>query len=98
MGYGMEVYGQSGEKRVFNSVWFMSYHSSHEYYLQENSAKTIIIPDYVPDKWGIIDIKIESNGWGRGQYLKLERYTGSIVLRNLNDYDDATFAFVLLRG
>jgi len=94
----MEVYSPSGEKRVFNSVWFMSYHSSHEYYLQENSTKTIIIPDYVPDTWGIINIKIESVRWGWGQYLKLERYTGSIVLKNLDDYNDATFAFVLLRG
>ena len=98
MGYGMEVYGPSGKKRVFDSVWFMSYHSSHDYILQSNSTKTIIIPGYVPDKWGIIEITIELHRFGRGQNLRLERYTGRIVLRNLNQYDKATFSFVLLRG
>jgi hypothetical protein len=98
MSYGMEVYSPSGEKRVFNSVWFMSFHSNHAYVLEKNSTKTILIPDYIPENWGIIDIRIELHRWGWVQNLKLDRYPGKIVLRNLDEYYKATFNFKLLRG
>jgi hypothetical protein len=98
MAYGLQVNSESGDPRLYDTSWFMTFYSSESHTLSPESNKNIYISGFDPNKWGVANLTIEAAGFGFPSHGYVTLNNGYIRLINSSQYESNQFDFIVLKG
>jgi hypothetical protein len=98
MAYGLQVNSVSGEARLYENSWFMTFYSSESHTLGPNTTKDIYITGFDPNRWGVVNLIIQASSIGSAAPGYVTLNNGYIRLQNSSNYLDNQFDFTVLKG